>query len=163
MYSVVFSKEQIADCINRLALELTPLLSEETVAVPILRGGLFFAADLLRALPMSVYISPLTVSSYPFNEVQGEVSITGQEAYDGKQVLLIDDICDSGKSFEALKAAFGPEKSVITVSLVRRANSPFKPDFVGFEYQGDEWLVGYGMDDNGKFRNLDGIYVRNRS
>lgn len=160
MYSVVFSKEQIADCINRLASELAPLLSEETVAVPILRGGLFFAADLLRALPMSVYVAPLSVSSYTSNEVQSEVSIRGVEDFDGKQVLLIDDICDSGKSFEALKASFSKAKSVITVSLIRRASSPFKPDFVGFEHKGDDWLVGYGMDDNGKFRNLDAVYMR---
>lgn len=161
MYSVVFSREQIADCISRLALELAPLLSEETVAVPILRGGLFFAADLLRAIPMSLYIEPLSVSSYTSNEVQSQVSIRRIEDFEGKQVLLIDDICDSGKSFEALKASFSAAKSVITVSLIRRASSPFKPDFVGFEYQGGEWLVGYGMDDNGKFRNLDGVYVRN--
>jgi len=161
VYSLIFSKGQIDECIGRLALELTPIMSEETVAIPVLKGGMFFAADLLRALPYSVYISPVTVSSYRENEVQGKVKILGTEDVSGKQVCLIDDICDSGKSFLALKEALKRARSIITVSLIKRANSPFSPDYVGFVYEGDGWLIGYGMDDNGKKRNLDGIYVRN--
>ena len=161
MYSLVFSKEEIAKCVERLALDLAPILSEETVAIPVLKGGMFFAADLLRALPYSVYISPVTVSSYKENEVQGKVKISGLEDVEGKQLCLIDDICDSGESFLALKEAITGAKSVVTVSLIKRTGSPFSPDYVGFEYKGDGWLIGYGMDDNGKNRNLDGIYVRN--
>lgn len=161
MYSLIYSKEQIFNCVTELANRLTPVLTEETIAIPVLNGGMFFAADLLRAIPYSVYISPVMVSSYKKNEVQGDPSILGLGDVTGKQVLLIDDICDSGKSFLALKKVLYSAKLIVTVSLIRRAGSTFTPDFVGFEYIGSEWLIGYGMDDNGKNRNLDGVYVRN--
>ena len=77
----------------------------------------------------------------------------------GKRVYIVDDILDSGATMiEALTMVNDRmAQEVKVVTLLKRANGPFIPDFYGFEI-GDEWILGYGLDDYGLKRHLQDIY-----
>lgn len=136
--------------------------------VPVLRGGIFFFADLVREMQCSVDIAPLRASVYEKgkNAVAleiGEVFDAGLEVQ-GRAVVIVDDVCDSGKTLSILaprlKAAGASEvKTAVLIQRKLPTLSAKRPDWVGFEYKGPEWFVGYGMDDADRFRNLPDIYV----
>jgi hypoxanthine phosphoribosyltransferase len=132
----------------------------------VLRGGVFFFADLVRALPVSVDVAPIQAQAYEKlqNGVQTpsiRVSYEGLELR-GRSVLVVDDICDSGRTLEQLERLLLERgaREVRTAVLVRRllATPTFVPCWVGLEYRGDDWLIGYGMDDRERWRNLPGVY-----
>ena len=81
---------------------------------------------------------------------------------EGRAILMIDDICDSGSTLAKLEHVFlDLGASVVnSVVLIHRlcAAPKFKPTWSGFEYQGDAWFVGYGMEDKNKYANLPAIY-----
>ena len=138
--------------------------------IPVLRGGLFFFSDLARQFPCSVEIAPVRTEAYESNTSgvqKSHVSIFSEGlAVKGRVVLIVDDVCDSGRTLEALEKELLQKgaREVRSVVLVRRLlNKPtFVPCWVGFEYKGLEWFVGYGMDDGQRWRNLPGIYVIKR-
>ena len=139
----------------------------DVVAVPVLRGGIFFFTDLVRSLKTSVEIAPLRTygyESYENNIPRDSISIDGDLIpVKGRAVLLIDDICDSGRTFHVLKNELMKvgAREVRTAVLIKRlvAHNTFQPEWVGFEYIGPEWFVGYGMDDRDRWRNLGSIYL----
>lgn len=173
-FSPKFSRSQIQAAVDRLGAEITEWALEvwrsshsDVVAIPILRGGLFFFADLVRAIETSVYIAPAQTWGYvpAANAVQSDqvrVNIENVPAK-GRSILLVDDICDSGKTLEALKAALLEKgaTSVKSAVLIRRVleKQHATPDWVGFEYHGDEWFVGYGMEDSDRWRNLPDVHI----
>ena len=138
----------------------------DVLTIPVLRGGIFFFADLVRQFRTSVDISPVRAWAYNASQNTQEdavrLSLDGVAA-ERRSVLLVDDICDSGNSLHALTESFvkAGAHEVRSAVLVRRklASAPIVPDYVGFEYEGDEWFVGYGMDDCDRWRNLPGIYI----
>jgi len=81
----------------------------------------------------------------------------------GAKVLLIDDICDSGKTLTAVTQRMHElkVKDICSVVLVKReiASQQFIPNYVGINYVGDEWFVGYGMDSNGLWRSTPDLFV----
>ena len=81
----------------------------------------------------------------------------------GRSVILMDDVCDSGKTLAALKSRLlevGAVEVRSAVLIKRVLEQPtFEPDYVGFRYSGKEWFVGYGMDDRSRWRNLGSIFV----
>jgi hypoxanthine phosphoribosyltransferase len=87
-------------------------------------------------------------------------------AVKGRVVLVVDDLCDTGRTLEALEKELLERgaREVRSVVLIRRLlNKPtFVPCWVGFEYSGLEWFVGYGMDDGERWRNLPGVYIIRR-
>jgi hypoxanthine phosphoribosyltransferase len=139
----------------------------DVLALPVLRGGLFFFGDLVRALGFSVEVAPIRTQSYEpeKNGVQSaSVTIHADDlAVKGRVVLVVDDICDSGRTLEALEKELLARgaREVRTVTLIRRLlDTPtFVPCWVGFNFRGPEWFVGYGMDDGERWRNLPGVYV----
>jgi hypoxanthine phosphoribosyltransferase len=175
-YQILYSKEQIDERIQALGKEIdswidttSPSGSRDVLALPVMRGGLYFFADLSRAMENSLEVNP--VQSWAYNGEENTALPTGVTVrfsdlpVKGRRVLVIDDICDSGRTLktihEDLTARGAAEVQVVV--LVRRAvgEPSFSPQWCGFEYDGPEWFVGYGMDDGSRWRNLPEIYLVN--
>jgi len=172
-----YSPNQIASRVEELSEEIGRWCSRvwseshtDVLVIPVLRGGIFFFSDLVRRFPCSVEIAPVRTEAYDGdqNGVQrAHISIYSEGlAVKGRVVLIVDDVCDSGRTLEALEKELLEKgaREVRSVVLIRRLlNVPtFVPCWVGFEYSGLEWFVGYGMDDSQRWRNLPGIHVIKR-
>ncbi len=161
---VVYSAEAIAGRIEILAENIAALGLERLLVVPVLTGSFVFAADLLRALHragLAPEVDFITVSSYrQGTKSAGQVDILRDLQLDvtGRDVLLVDDILDTGRTLAFAKdliAARGAARVVSCVLLeknVRRAVA-VEADFVAFECP-PVFVVGYGMDIAGRYREL---------
>lgn len=177
-FKLQYSAEQTAAAVERMGGEITAWAEEvwksshtDIIAIPVLRGGLFFFADLVRKIEQSVEIAPVRTWSYTSTEnavQRAEVGVNIDEVPSrGRSILLVDDICDSGRTLRVLKkalleaGAFEVRSAVLIKRMLDEAT--FDPDWVGFEYRGPEWFVGYGMEDCGRYRNLPGTYIIKQS
>ena len=141
----------------------------DIIAVPVLRGAIFFFADLVRRIEHSVEIFPARTWAYVENGIERskiKVNVEGIPA-EGRSILLVDDICDSGRTLQELTRVFKEmgAKEVRSATLIRRQmpQETFQPEYVGFDFKGNEWFVGYGMEDSERWRNLPGAYVIKQS
>lgn len=161
---VLLSEESIAARVNALAERIAPDLGEDAVAICLLTGGLWFAADLTRALAdlgKAVAFDALWMASYGDGAASGgrcEVRAGLQRPVAGRRALIIDDVFDTGLSLhEAVRhVRTAGAASVATVVFARKPwPSPraLTPDYVAWEAPG-RFLVGYGMDYGGRYRGL---------
>lgn len=167
---LIFSHEQLEHRISELAEQIRPWALQHSesgdaiVAAPVLRGGVFFYVDLVRALAAPHLMGYIRARAYDAHSARSEVKIdlAGLEGFEGRAVLLVDEICDSGRTLAAASAAIksAGATEVKTAVLLRRIieNPVYNPDHTGFEVDGDSWFVGYGMQRDGIFRNLREIY-----
>ena len=130
----------------------------ETVVLSVLKGSFIFAADLIRSLEMDVTVEFVHARSYGLARVSGGSVDVPYESWDdlsGKNVLIIEDVADTGRTLRAIVelARESKARSVATAVLLRKKSTPFEPDYVGFEID-DVYVVGYGLDDAEKMRNL---------
>lgn len=140
--------------------------SEEFVVVVILKGALVFTADLLRKMPVQLQIETLNVASYHGGtESSGKVDFLDRvlPKVEGKRVLLVDDILDTGRTLHEVAARLrdqGAEvvRSCVLLSKEKERAEEVEADYVGFVI-GDEFVVGYGLDYEGRYRNLPFIGV----
>ena len=164
---VLLTEADVQDCVTELARRIAPHVGPDTIAVCLLTGGLWFAADLMRALARRdchPIFDALWMSSYgDAHASSGQVNIrTGlQRSVAGIQVLLIDDVFDSGLSLSTAKDLMtgAGASSVLTAVFARKpwaTPRTITPDFVAWEAP-DAFLVGYGMDDAGRYRGLPGV------
>ncbi|HVT74275.1 MAG TPA: hypoxanthine phosphoribosyltransferase [Lacunisphaera sp.] len=139
---------------------------KDLMVVAIVNGALIFTADLLRQLRSPLRLDCLRASSYhDGTKATGEPRIVDQMKLDvrGHHVLLVDDILDTGKTLAAVagliktKGAASVETCVLLDKKARRM-VPFEADYVGFEIP-NEFVVGYGLDFNERYRNLPCIGV----
>lgn len=171
-YKLLFSKNDIAQAVKRLGKEIGEWSEEvqkntksDLITVPILRGSLFFFADLVREIKTSIEIAPVEAWAYdPSKNAPSEISMRLTELpLKGRAVLIVDDICDTGRTLIALRNELRKRGAhdVRAAVLVQRSESDpaAKPDYVGLNYSTHEWLVGYGMDDSNRWRNLPEIYI----
>ena len=163
----LLSEAEVQERVGELALRIAPQVDQDTVAVCLLTGGLWFAADLMRALARldrHPIFDALWMSSYGDAQASsGQVNIRAglQRNVVGAQVLLMDDVFDSGLSLSTAKdmMAKAGARSVLTAVFARKpwaAERAIAPDFVAWEAP-DAFLVGYGMDDAGRYRGLPGV------
>jgi len=175
-FQLLYGEQQIAEAVRGLGRQTSAWAAEvwrqshtHILAIPILRGAIFFFADLVRQIEHSVEIAPARAWAYEKNLNPQPVIKLNLEAIParGRAVLLVDDICDSGRTLHALKNAVLEAGALVvkSVVLVKRmsAGETFEPDWAAFKYPGAEWLVGYGMDDGDRWRNLPAIYVIKQS
>lgn len=131
------------------------------VAVALLKGAVLFVADLIRHIPLPMEFELLNVSSYHGGtKSSGEVLFLDQRQPDlhGKHVLLLDDILDTGLTMEAVTAKLkeqGAEEVKTCVLLAKDIprDTVKEADYTGFVI-GDEFVVGYGLDYQDRYRNL---------
>jgi hypoxanthine phosphoribosyltransferase len=163
----LLTAEAVAERVEAMADAIAPRIDDDCVAVCLLTGGLWFSADLMRALARRgrhPLFDALWLSSYENERSSlGRVEMRAglQRPVRGRAVLLIDDVVDSGLSLaDAVRIVReAGATSVLSAAFARKPwPSPrlVEPDFVGWEAP-DRFLVGYGLDDGGRMRGLPGI------
>lgn len=165
---VLISEEKIINKVKELGKQITKdYEGKPLLCVCILKGSFMFTSDLIREINLPLEIDFMAVSSYGSStKSSGIVKILKDldRSVEGKNVLIIEDIIDSGLTLQYLYANLVNRKaeSVKICSFLdkkeRRAVN-IVPDYVGYEIP-DEFVIGYGLDFAGKYRNLKyvGIY-----
>jgi len=159
---ILFSQEQICERIKELGAQITKdYAGKKLVLLGVLKGCYVFLADLARNIDLDVEIQFLTASSYGFSSVSsGKVNVN--EAIDfeikGRDIMLIEDILDTGVTLTALRAMVLKQKpaSLKTCTLLdkpERREMQFTADYTGFVCP-NEFVIGYGLDFGERYRNL---------
>ncbi len=163
--SVYLSKDKINDRVKEIASQLSNKFSKEyPVIIGVLNGSFIFLADLVRLFDFDCEIDFIKVNSYCGKESSGKVKLDQDVSIDisNRKVILVEDVIDSGLTIEFLYKhilSFKP-KDVTIVTLLSKTNNyklNFDVDIKGFEI-GPDFVVGYGLDFNHKYRNLDSLY-----
>ena len=164
---VLFDEATILRRLDELAMQISAdYRDRELTVIAILNGSLMFMADLLRRIPLPLRLDCLSVASYHGGlETSGEVIFRqiAQPDVAGRQVLLLDDILDSGVTLATIREkieGIGPQSVRICVLLEKKKTRLRHVDaeYVGFQI-GDEFVVGYGLDYMERYRNLPCIGV----
>jgi hypoxanthine phosphoribosyltransferase len=169
--TILFHEQTILSRLDELAAQITEdYRDKELTVVAVLNGSFMFMADLLRRIPLPLKIDCLSVSSYHGGtESTGEVTFHQNELpdIDGRHVLVIDDILDTGLTLHAicekLRRECRPLSAECCVLLAKRKQRSAEAEakYVGFEI-GDEFVVGYGLDYDERYRNLPFVGVLKR-
>ena len=159
---VVLSEEEIQTRIHDLAESLNELYGdEEVIVIGVLKGCFVFMADLIRKLTCDAQVYFIEISSYG-SGTKSSGNITIKKGLDvdieGKHVLIAEDIVDSGNTLNQLTAILREKrpKSLTVCTLLNkpsRREVDFDPDYTGFVIP-DKFIVGYGLDYAGRFRQL---------
>lgn len=156
------SEEQIQNRVKEIAETLSKKFKGEKVtAVCVLKGSFMFYSDLIRNMEGDITCEFFGVSSYHgATSSSGEVKVTLDLAspVEDQHVILIEDIIDTGLTMNYLKTSINSRKpkSLTIVSLLEKPDAlkvPCKIDYVGFKIPND-FVVGYGLDYQGFYRNL---------
>ncbi len=164
---VLFDRNIIAERVRKLGSELADVYRDKKpVVICVLNGAAVFFADLIRAMEIPLEVATIAASSYGDDTVSsGEVKITKDLDVDvkGRHLLIVEDIIDSGRTMKALTALLS-ERGAASVAVCafldkpsRRVND-FKADYVGYQVP-DLFVVGYGLDCAGMYRNLPDLCV----
>ncbi len=166
-HEVMISEKAIDEMLNRLADEINnEYKDEKLIVVGVLKGSFMFLSDLIKKLTVDTEVYFIKASSYGSGtQTSGVVKITTDVEGDikGQNVLLVEDIVDSGFTMrEVLKllAQRGPKslKLCSCLSKPSRRECEVKIDYLGFEIP-DEFVIGYGLDFDEKYRNLPYIGI----
>ncbi len=160
------SGQKIAETVKKMAVKMNADLDKvNPLFLVVLNGSFVFAADLLREISFDCEISFVKLSSYAGTETRGKVTelIGLTESVTDRTVVIVEDIVDSGITMSCLIDDLKNKKAkeVKLATLLFKPESfkkNFKIDYVGFEVPND-FVVGYGMDYNGRGRNLKEIHV----
>ncbi|WP_295730516.1 hypoxanthine phosphoribosyltransferase [uncultured Limosilactobacillus sp.] len=168
---VLYTQEQIDQRIDELAATLTSKYHDEfPVIVPVMTGAMVFASELMKRLNFKLNIDYVDVSSYEdSSKSSGKVRLLRDLSHDisGRPVLMIEDIIDTGHTLAFLNKLFASRgaRSVEICSLLdkpARREVPVKIDYLGFKVPND-FIVGYGLDYDGLYRNLPYVGILKRS
>jgi hypoxanthine phosphoribosyltransferase len=162
--AVLLSEAEVAERVEALARRIAPQIDDETVAVCLLTGGLWFCADLMRALARAgrhVRFDALWLASYGDERAslgRCEVRADLQRPLAGRRALIVDDVFDTGLSLsEAARLVRDAGAAEVLTAVFASKPWPkpraIQPDFVAWEAP-MRFLVGYGMDHAGQFRGL---------
>lgn len=168
---VLFSEEELKTRIKELGAEIgREYAGKKPLMIGILKGSVMFFADLLREIEGDLEIDFMAISSYG-NGVKssGEVKMIKDldHKIEGKDVIIVEDIVDSGytmKYLTGMLSARNPASIRICTLLDKpsRRETDVRVDYKGFEV-GDEFVVGYGLDYAGLYRNVPFIGILKRS
>ncbi len=158
---VLIPEKNIKKRVEELALQISEEFSGESVTVvALLKGAFVFTADLIRLMKSEAKVDFLRVKSY-LNDKKGNTEVTylpQRELIEGENVLIVDDIFDTGESLEVayrLVAEMSPAKVKTCVLLNKEMEKRtlLTPDFVGFTIP-NIFVFGYGLDYNEMYRDL---------
>ena len=155
------TEEQIQKKVSEIGRTLTEKFrNKPVIAVCVLKGSFMFYSDLIRQIDADISCEFFGVSSYHGTSSSGEVKVTLDlsKPVEGKHVLLVEDIVDTGLTMNYLKNALLSRMpaSLTTVALLEKPDAlkvPCELDHVGFRIS-NEFVVGYGLDYEGYYRNL---------
>ena len=160
----LLSEAEIAARVNAMAKEIDATYAETDmlVLIGVLKGSFIFLSDLARRLTVPHRIEFIAVSSYGVKESEHadpvRLIMDVRHGIDGQDVLLVEDIVDTGHTLDYLKRLFGAHKprSLRTCTLLHkpdRTEREVELDFLGFSIP-DVWVVGYGLDYAERHRTL---------
>lgn len=167
---VLFSAETIKDIVSRLGRQISEdYKGKKLLLVSVLKGSVVFMADLMRSITVPCEIDFMVVSSYGAGtRSSGNVKIVKDLSIDVNDydLLIVEDILDSGVTLSTLKKMLegrGPASIKICTFFDKpeRRKADIKADYSGAEVP-DEFIVGYGLDYDEKFRNLPYVGVLKR-
>lgn len=165
----LISEEEIALRIEALGTNITrDFAGEELVVICVLKGAFMFCSDLIKKVNLPIRLEFIALSSYgdstqSSGNVRFDMDITAN--IEGKNVLIVEDIVDSGLTIKTLLESLALRKP----KKVKLASLLFKPiklkhkvniDYLGFEIE-DKFVIGYGLDYAGRYRELPYIGVLN--
>lgn len=166
-FKCLISKEEIDNKVALLAEQLNSIYKGHSVViVAVLKGAICLLVDLMRQLTFDPQTAFIQASSYGLGgQERGELTIyeIGSLDVTGKDVLLIDDILDSGLTLQAIATKLKEKeprslKSAVLLTKKGAQMTSFSPDYSLFEV-GDQFVIGYGLDYKEKYRNLPAIYL----
>ncbi|HCU23764.1 MAG TPA: hypoxanthine phosphoribosyltransferase [Deltaproteobacteria bacterium] len=160
---MLLQPEQIAAAVARLAAQIEKdYAGRELVVIGILKGAVIFMSDLIRRIHIPLRCDFLRVSSYDPEGISGELRLEFDltQSIAGQHVLVLEDVADSGKTLAFVKPHLESKgaASVRLCALLKKEGLPpeLHLDYVGFEIPND-YVIGYGMDLDGLYRNLPWI------
>ena len=162
----MITQEEMRKRIQELGLRIAQDYQEkELLMIGVLKGAFVFFADLARAIPLPLHVDFLVVSSYGEKKKSGAVKVISDISHNikGRDVLVVEDIVDSGLTLTFLKKKFMARKpnSLRFCTLLdkpQRRKAEVVIDYVGFTIP-NKYVVGYGLDYENKYRNLPYIAV----
>ena len=163
---VLLTEAQIAVRVRALGAAITKAYrGERPLFLGVMNGALFFLADLLRAADLEAEVATVRLASYRGRESTGKVRglASLRAEVKGRRVLIVDDILDTGRTLGALQQhlrELGAADVKICVLLAkrRRRDVAVRADWVGFRIP-DRFVVGYGLDYEGRYRALEAIWA----
>ena len=164
--SILISDAQLARRVKTLARQIQKdFQGRELVVVSLLNGTVLFLADLIRHLDMPLRLDFIGVSSYGLGTESGDLVFTKELRLDvrGRDVLLVDDILDTGKTLSRVipkLRALKPRriKTVVLLDKPSRRVAKVRVDYTGFTIP-DHFVIGYGLDFAERYRNLPFVGV----
>jgi hypoxanthine phosphoribosyltransferase len=168
---ILFHETTILSRLDVLANEITEHYKDkEFTVISILNGSFIFMADLLRRIQLPMQMDCWSVSSYHGTKSSGLINFRQSDIADvsNRHVLLLDDILDSGLTLHTIKQKLLQEKnaksvkSCVLLNKQVKRNADIEADYTGF-FIGQEFVVGYGLDYNEKYRNLPFVGILKES
>ena len=169
---ILFDEKQIQSRIKEIADELNKFYGqEEVIAICVLKGAVMFTVDLVKHLNMPLKMEFIRLSSYNGGtSTSGKVNAVNIDLPDinGKNVLIIEDIVDTGLTakflLDFISCNFHTKSTKFCSLLDKKATrlTEVDPDYYGFEVD-DKFLIGYGLDYDGLYRNLKYIGYMDKS
>ncbi len=162
---VMISRQEIEEMCQRLGAEITrDYQGKEILLIAVLRGAFVFMADLIRCIDLPCGVDFMKVSSYNAGtETSGEVRIVQDldESISGRHVIIVEDIIDSGLTLYKLRQVLqtrNPKSLAICTAFDKpdRRRVDITVDYIGKQIP-DEFIVGYGLDYAGRYRNLPDV------
>ncbi|MBE6734267.1 MAG: hypoxanthine phosphoribosyltransferase [Ruminococcaceae bacterium] len=164
---ILLSEEKIKEIVREMAQKISEDYKDKNlILVGLLKGSVMFMSDLMKELSIDCSIDFICASSYGAGtESSGRVNIVKDvsQPLDGKDVLIVEDIIDSGNTLNFITKYFGA-KNAASVRICTMLSKPDRRvvdipvDYVGMEVP-DEFVIGYGLDYAEKYRNLPYIGV----
>ena len=164
---LLIGKLRIAAKIKQISHKLNrEYADKDLVIVMVLKGSLLLVADLIRALRIPYDLEVVQCASYGARgTTRGDLQVIGLERLDikGRDLLIVDDIFDSGHTLSSLIHALQEKeprsiKSLVLLQKKVAHVTPLRPDYVLFEID-NHFVIGYGLDYKERFRGLSGIYI----
>ncbi|MCD7785888.1 MAG: hypoxanthine phosphoribosyltransferase [Oscillospiraceae bacterium] len=161
---VMITKDEIAEAVKKLGAKISEDYKDKEIElVGVLKGSFVFMADLIRAIDLPITLDFISAKSYAGTQSVGAVKVYMDTELDvaGKSILLVEDILDTGRTLSILKEtmlARGARDVKIAAFMDKpsRRTIEINADYCCFTIE-DRFVVGYGLDYNEQYRNLDYI------
>jgi hypoxanthine phosphoribosyltransferase len=164
---ILYHESTILSRLDELARKITEdYRGKDLTVIAILNGSFVFMADLLHRIPIHLQVDCLSVSSYHGTTSIGRVSFRKAQFADvrGRHVLILDDILDTGATLKAIRDHLASDNGALSIKICvllrKKIDRPpmVDADYVGFDIP-NEFVVGYGLDYNERYRNLPFVGV----
>lgn len=164
---ILFGRNEISERVRELGKEISKEYEgKDLVIISLLRGSFIFASDLVREITMPVEIDFITTASYGNEEISTgivEIVYDHRSKIEGKEVLIVDDICDSGYTLQKVIEHLNTKKpNSINVCVMLdkpdRRKVEISPKYIGYSIP-DVFIVGYGLNYGDYYRNIPYIFT----